>query len=322
VPLSDFRFAYPWVLAALVLLPLIALVVLRLRPDRLRGGVVLATLGPLRRAGGGRRSAWRRLLLPLRLAGLTLLIVALARPQTVEADARVETQGIDIVLAFDISGSMNEPGLGTRSKMEGAKRALKDFLADRENDRVGMVVFKGESRVMAPLTLDYTALSRMIDDVEKQNDSLTEGTAIGLGVADGVNLLRNSPSKTRIIILATDGENNQNRVTPDQAAAIAEQLRVPVYTIGLVTANARPEATLDEREMRRLSERTGATYTRAANADSLRETYSSITALEKSRFERERLIRYNELAPWLIVPGLALLVLETTLAATWLRRAP
>jgi Ca-activated chloride channel homolog len=295
---------------------------MRMRPERLRGGAVLSTIGPLTRIAPAGRARWRRLLLPVRLAGLALLIVALARPQTVKADATVETQGIDIVLAFDISGSMNEAGLNARTKMEGAKQALKDFIDGRENDRIGLVVFKSEQRTMAPLTLDYRALSQMIDDVEKQNENLQDGTAIGLGIADSVNLLRNSRSKSRIIILATDGQNNEPRVPPEQAAAIAETLNIRLYTIGIVNSNARAEQAVDERSMREISERTGGSYARATDTEELREIYDTVADLEKTRFERERLLQYNEFANWLLIPGIALLLLGVLLEVTWLRRAP
>lgn len=320
--MSDIEFAQPWRLALLALLPLLALIIARLRPERLRGGAVLATLGPLARASPGRRVRLRRLLGPMRLLALALLIIAFARPRTAKADAKVETQGIDIVLAFDISGSMNEAGLGATTKLDAAKKALKEFIDGRENDRVGLVVFKGESRVMAPLTLDYRALSRVLDDVEKQNDGLNEGTAIGLGIADGVNLLRNSHSKTRVIILATDGENNAHAVEPAQAAAIAEALKIRLYTIGLVTANAKPEATLDERTMRAIAEQTGGSYARPSDTNALKDIYTTIASLEKSRFERQRLTRYTELANWALIPGLGVLLAEIALGATWLRRAP
>ena len=319
---SDVQFANPWVLFGLAALPVLALIVLRLRPERLRGGAVLSTVVPLTRIAPAGRARWRWLLLPLRLAALALLIVALARPQTVRADATVETQGIDIVLAFDISGSMNEPGLGAPSKMAAAKRALKEFIEGRENDRIGLVVFKSETRIMAPLTLDYRALSQMIDDVEKQNEGLNDGTAIGLGVTDAVNLLRNSRTKSRIVILATDGQNNEPRVPPEQAAAVAETMKVRLYTIGMVTANTRPEATLDERAMRAYSERTGGSYARATDQQNLREIYDTVANLEKSRFERQRLLRYNELAGWFLIPGVALILLAVLLDSTWLRRAP
>jgi Ca-activated chloride channel homolog len=319
---TDIEFAYPWVLVGLLALLLLALVVLRTRPERLRGGAVLSTIGPLTRIAPAGRARWRRLLLPLRLAGLALLIVALARPQTVKADATVETQGIDIVLAFDISGSMNDAGLGARTKMEAAKRALKEFIDGRENDRIGLVVFKSEQRTMAPLTLDYRALTQMIDDVEKQNENLQDGTAIGLGIAESVNLLRNSRSKSRIVILATDGQNNEPRVPPQQAAAIAATLKIPLYTIGIVSANTRADQSVDEELMREISERTGGSYARATDAESLREIYNTVADLEKTRFERQRLLQYNELANWLLLPGIGLLLLGVLLDATWLRRAP
>jgi Ca-activated chloride channel family protein len=319
---SDVQFANPWVLLGLGALPVLAVVLWRLRPERLRGGAVLSTLGPLTQIRPAGRARWLPLVLLLKLAGIALLLVALARPQTVRADATVETQGIDIVLAFDISGSMQDAGLGARTKMEAAKRALKDFIAGRENDRIGLVVFKSESRIMAPLTLDYRALSQMIDEVERQNEGLNDGTAIGKGIADSVSLLRNSRTKSRVIILATDGQNNEPTVPPEQAAALAETLKVRLYTIGILTANTRAETSLDEREMRRYSERTGGNYARATNGDELKGIYENVANLEKSRFERQRLIRYNELMLWPLIPGIALLLLGVLLETTWLRRAP
>jgi Ca-activated chloride channel family protein len=319
---SDVQFANPWVLLGLGALPVLAVVLWRLRPERLRGGAVLSTLGPLTQIRPAGRARWLPLLLLLKLAGIGLLLVALARPQTVQADATVETQGIDIVLAFDISGSMQDAGLGARTKMEAAKRALKDFIAGRENDRIGLVVFKSESRIMAPLTLDYRALTQMIDEVERQNEGLNDGTAIGKGIADSVSLLRNSRTKSRVIILATDGQNNEPTVPPEQAAALAETLKVRLYTIGILTANTRAETSLDEREMRRYSERTGGSYARATNGDELKGIYENVANLEKSRFERQRLLRYNELMLWPLIPGIALLLLGVLLETTWLRRAP
>ena len=184
---AEIQFADPWVLWLLPALLLLALVVARLRPGQLRGGAVLATLRPVLNIRPSRRQRVRALLPLLRLLALALLVVALARPQKAQADARVESEGIDIVLAFDISGSMQEQGLGARTKMEAAKTALKDFITGRENDRVGLVVFKSEARVMAPLTLDYQALAQQIDDVERQNEFLSDGTAVGLGVATSLN---------------------------------------------------------------------------------------------------------------------------------------
>jgi Ca-activated chloride channel family protein len=175
---------------------------------------------------------------------------------------------------------------------------------------------------MSPLSTDYKALARVVEQADKLNEQLPEGTAIGLGIADSLNLLRASHARSRVVILATDGENNQNRVEPEQAGKIAETLKIRVYTIGIPTANTRAEATLDERQMRRIAEGTGGTYTRATNQQGLVDIYNNIATLEKTRIERERFTRYNELAPWLLVPAFGLLVLESLLAATVFRRAP
>jgi Ca-activated chloride channel family protein len=320
--LTDFRFADPWVLGLLPAVLVVAVLYRRLQPGRPRGGVVLPTLAPLEPARRGWRVRLRPVLVLLRIVAVTLLVVALARPQTVEAGATIASEGIDIVLAFDISGSMRDAGLESPTKLEAAKKALKQFLEKRKDDRVGLVVFKSESRVMSPLSTDYKALARVVEQADKLNEQLPEGTAIGLGIADSLNLLRASHARSRVVILATDGENNQNRVEPEQAGKIAETLKIRVYTIGIPTANTRAEATLDERQMRRIAEGTGGTYTRATNQQGLVDIYNNIATLEKTRIERERFTRYNELAPWLLVPAFGLLVLESLLAATVFRRAP
>jgi Ca-activated chloride channel homolog len=319
---SDFRFADPWVLGLLPLVLVAGLLYRRFQPARTRGGVVLSTIAPVALSRRGWRVRLRPVLPLLRLLAFALVIVALARPQTIEASANIASEGIDVVLAFDISGSMNEQGLESGSKLEGAKRALKQFLESRKDDRIGIVVFKSETRVMSPLSTDYKALARIVDQSDKLNTFLPEGTAVGLGVADSLNLLRPSNARSRVVILATDGENNQTRVEPEQACKIAETLKIRVYTIGIPTANSRPDLTLDERQMRRCAETTGGRYERAANAEGLASIYNSITALEKSRIERERFTKYHELAPWLLVPAFALIVLESLLGSTIFRRAP
>jgi Ca-activated chloride channel family protein len=319
---AGFRFADPWLLGLLLFVPLAAYVSSRTRSGRSPGGVVLSTLAPLAPLRPSARQRLRPLLALFRLTALVLLVIGLARPQQVEANATVASEGIDIVLCLDISGSMNDAGLGAPTKLEAAKKALNQFLASRKDDRVGLVVFKSESRVMSPLTTDYKALARQVDQAEKLNSFLPEGTAIGLGIADALNLLRNSHARSRVVILATDGENNQMRVEPEQAGKMAETLKMRVYTIGIPTAGAKAELTLDERQMRRIAEGTGGRYERATNQQGLADIFASIATLEKSRVARERLTRYIELAPWLLGPAFVLVSLEVLLGATVLRRAP
>ena len=321
---ADFRFADPWVLALLPGLLLLASFYRWRQPGRLRGGVVLSTLAPLDQARRSWRLRLRRLLVPLRLLALALLVVALARPQTVQANARIESEGIDIVLALDISGSMKDAGLEAPTKLEAAKGALKQFLEKRRNDRVGLVVFRSESRVMSPLSTDYKALAQLVEEGDKLNPQhvLQDGTGIGVGLANALDLLRNSRAKSRVVVLATDGENNVRTVEPEQAGKIAETLKIRVYTIGIPTANTRADLTLNEKQMRQIAEGTGGSYHRANSEQGLLDIYNEIATLEKSRVERERFTRYNELAPWALAPAFALVALEVLLGATLFRRAP
>ncbi|MFN8558374.1 MAG: VWA domain-containing protein, partial [Dehalococcoidia bacterium] len=243
-------------------------------------------------------------------------------PQRIDADATVQSEGIDIVIAIDVSGSMREAGLDTGRKLDGAKGAMKRFLELRRDDRVGLVVFKSESKALSPLSTDYKALTQEVDLAEKLGEGLSEGTGIGVGLADAINLLRGSPAKSRVVILATDGENNQHRIEPEQAGKIAELLKIRVYTIGIPTAGARVDQSLDERQMRQIAEGTGGNYTRATNEQGLFDIFTTIATLEKSRVERERFVRYHELAPWLLIPALGLVALEVLLGASVFRRAP
>lgn len=316
------QFANPWVLAALALVPVLALVHRHQRPERLGGGVVLSTLAPLEQVRPSRRLRLRPVLVPLRLLALALLIVGLARPQTVEADATIAAEGIDIVLALDISGSMQDAGLGAAKKLDAAKAALKQFLATRKDDRVGLVVFKSESRQLSPLTTDYTALAQLVDHAAQLGQNLAEGTAIGLGLSDALNLLRNSHARSRVIILATDGENNVHTVEPETAGKVAATLKMRVYTIGIPTAGTRTDLSLDEKLMRTIAEGTGGSYVRAANTQGFTEVITGIATLEKSRVEREHFTRSTELAPYCLVSAFALVVLEVLLGATAFRRAP
>ncbi len=316
-----FRLADPKVLALLAVVPLAWLAYRALGRQRSAGALTISTIGPLR----GLRPTWRvryHWILPLlRLIAIVLIIIALARPQTGKASARIQSQGIDIVVALDVSGSMLDPGLSAGSKLDGARKAIKEFIAQRKNDRVGVVIFESESRVVSPLTLDYRALQQIVDKLN--NGLLPDGTAIGLGIADATNLLRESRAKSRVIILATDGENNQHRLEPEAAAAIAQSLHMKLYTIGLVQQGASASSIqIDETSLRKLAEPTGGFYARATTGDQLHKIFDQISKLETSQVERQHYTSFNELFGFFIVPGIGLLALETVLAGTVFRRAP
>jgi Ca-activated chloride channel family protein len=270
------------------------------------------------------RVRYRPALKLLRGLALVLLVLALARPQSGQAEALVPAEGIDIVLALDTSSSMSQATLGDQTRLEAARSVLADFVRGRENDRLGLVVFRSQSLVVSPLTLDYDALETLVADAD--GGPLPDGTAIGLAIADSLNLLRESQARSRIVILLTDGENNRFEVEPLQAARIAEALKMRVYTIGVVDA---PEGqpvpsrlNVDESALERVAEVSGGSYHRASSPEALAQIYDEIGRLEKSRVGHERFSAFDERAFYFLVPGLALLALEMLLAATVFRRIP
>jgi Ca-activated chloride channel homolog len=313
-----FRVDAPWLLLALLVVPVL-FALARLRRGRAPGTLLISSVAPLAGVRQTRRQRLRWLPAALRLLGITLIVLALARPQVGRASSKVPAKGIDIVIALDISGSMSDPGLSAGSKLQGAKQAIKQFIDSRKNDRVGMVVFESQARVVSPLTLDYNALDQLVDQVH--NGLLPDGTAIGVGLANAVNLLRGSQAKSRVIILATDGENNQFEVQPETAAQIAASLHMKLYTIGMLAANETPQTTqVNETLMAQLAQSTGGFYGRAQTESDLQNIFNTISKLETSRVERAHYTVFDELEGWLVVPGIALLALEATLGATLFRR--
>ena len=325
----NLHFESPYFLLLLLLLPPLAVWRSRRRPA---GALTLASL----RLVSDLRPTWRvryRWLLPaLRTLALGLLVVALARPQTGQAGAVVPAEGIDIVLALDVSSSMTQSSLGGGTRMEVAKQVLSDFIAGRENDRLGLVVFRSQSLALSPLTLDYHALQGLVDEADAS--PLPDGTAIGLAVADSLNLLRESRARSRIVILLTDGENNRFEVEPLAAARIAGALGMRVYTVGVVDepsagAGAQSPAVppprrlnVDEAALRQMAAVSGGRYYRADSPDTLARVYDEIGGLEKSRVGGKSFAAFDERAALFLVPALALLGLEVLLASTVFRRVP
>ena len=317
-------FATPWLL---LLLPLALLLSMWhwWRPSP-RPALAVADLGLLVAARGA-RPGWRVRLrwLPtaLRVAAVALLVLALARPQRGLAVTSIPEEGIDVALAFDVSGSMSERtqlstgGFGP-TRIEAAKEVIQDFVDTLEGDRAGLVIFQGRSLVMSPLTLDHEALKRTVSETE--SGLLPDGTAIGLGLSEALNLLRESQARSRVVVLLTDGQNNAGDVQPLQAAQIAKALGIRVYTIGFTSQRGSGE--VDEVALRRIATDTGATYHDASTPDELAKAYEEIGALERSRVGERRFTRYEEFGPWLAGAALGLLVIEAVLRGTALRRFP
>lgn len=271
----------------------------------------------------------------VRFVVLTLLILTLARPQLSQSREHKFAEGIDILLVLDISESMRAEDFEGASRIQIAKSVVNDFLTHRENDRVGLVVFSGESWTLCPLTLDYPILMELLRDVEI--GQLEDGTAIGDALATATYRLRASASKTQVIILLTDGENNAGTIDPEAAASLARSFGIKVYTIGMgreegaripyadTTFGKRYREVLtylDEDTLKQIANGTGGRYFRATDTQSLQRIYTEIDRFEKTKFETVRFTTYKELAVYFLIPAVLLLGIEILLGNTVLRKIP
>jgi len=315
---TEIRFDAPWALALLALV--VVATVLELGRERGRsGGVLFSSLGLLPRAHGSWRVRLRWLLLPLRVLAATALIVALAAPSVVHAAFDVPAEGIDIVIVVDTSSSMTTPDLDGKPRIEVVKKVVHDFLGGLKNDRVGIVIFSAESMVLSPLTLDYAAAQRLMEPVAAGRP-LRDGTAIGTGLATGLNVVRESTARGKVAILLTDGQNNSGDVQPTDAAQIAKLIGVRLYTIGAVAARSRAE--VDEALMKRMAESTGGLYFRASDETALRDVYREIQTLEKARVGTRAFISTEDASLPFAAAGAGLLALQLLLGLSVFRRTP
>lgn len=236
------------------------------------------------------------------------LVFAMARPQTTLSWEKTKTEGIDIIISLDISVSMLAMDFQP-NRLEAAKDVAMEFIANRPNDRIGLVVFSGESFTQSPLTTDQRILLNLFSTVQI-NDAIDGGTAIGNGLATAINRLRDSDAKSKVIILLTDGENNRGSIAPETAAELAEKFGIKVYTIGMGTkGTARAPigitpggqyiygdtpVTIDEALLRDIAQKTGGKHFRATSTNKLREIYNEIDQLEKTEIQKDKHTQYNE----------------------------
>ncbi len=321
--MAAYRFEAPWLL--LLLLLLVPLVWWLRRPRRAPAALRLSSLGLLAQI----KPTWRVRLSPwlplLRILPFALMIVALARPQVGVANAQIENKGIDIVLAQDLSGSMSSPwgpqtGPGPHdTRLTASRRLAAQFVKERKDDRIGLVGFESQTVVLSPLTDDHDALTKIIQSMDNGQDGLPDGTAIGAGLASALNILRGSPSRSRVIILLTDGQENVHQIEPSEAAKLAKALGIKVYTVGIIDPRSQE---VDTKTLKDIAEPTGGAFFSATNPQALQQVYNRINQLEKSPVQQLHYYRYDELAPWILIPALGLLLLEGALANTLFRQAP
>lgn len=316
------RFVYPHLLWLLALLPLLAL--LKGRQGR-APALLFSTTSVARTLAGGRKLSTGAAAASLKLAAMALLIVALARPQHGNTTTEITASGIDILLAVDVSSSMEAMDFTLHgqsvNRLEVVKNVVDRFIDARPNDRIGLVAFAGKPYLISPLTLDHDWLRKRLASLEI--GMIEDGTAIGSAIGTSVNRLRNRQATSRIIILLTDGVNTSGRVPPLIAAEAAEALAIKVYTIGAGTRGLAPypvvqfgqrrlvkaRVDIDEESLRRVAEMTGALYFRATDTDSLEKIYAEINAMETTTRDIKKFDNYRELFPFLLAAALPLLLL-------------
>ena len=267
------------------------------------------------------------------MVAVALLIVILARPQSTNSWSNSSTEGIDIMLAMDISGSMLAQDLKP-NRLEAAKDVAASFINGRPNDNIGLVVFAAESFTQCPLTTDHTVLLNLFKDI--QSGMIQDGTAIGLGLANAVSRIKDSHAKSKVIILLTDGSNNAGEIAPVTAAEIAKTFGVRVYTIGVGTKGMAPypfqtafgvqyqniPVEIDEATLKQIASTTGGQYFRATDNASLKEIYSEIDQMEKTKISvQEYSKKQEEYKNWALLV-FALLLVEILLRNTLLRNIP
>jgi Ca-activated chloride channel family protein len=337
------NFAHPSFLLLLLVLPLLAW----LKGKRARQPAFLySSVQLVKGIIGITRSRAGAILMRLRWLAMALFIIALAQPRLVHSEAKVSASGIDIVVALDMSGSMAAEDDGfllngeQSSRFLIAKDTLKRFIDKRPNDRLGLVIFAAHAYVVVPPTLDHDFLLSNLERMQLQMEGFdNRSTAIGSALTTSLNRLRDLQSKSKIVILMTDGENNAGKVPPLTAAEAAQALGIKVYTIGVGTRGVarmftgqvdfngnkiytRIPVDVDEETLRKIADMTKGKYYRADSSDTLKTIYADIDRLEKTDAEVKKFSQYRELFPWAVLPGMFILLLEVVLSHTAWRKLP
>lgn len=332
------RLANPWALLLLLLIPILIGLVKKLT-SRMQSSLRFSNQDLIIGFKSSLRLRLSRNIIYVRSLSLVLLILAFARPQSMIEETNIYVEGIDIVLAIDVSSSMRAMDFtlnGQRvDRLEAVKYVVSDFINKRPNDRIGMVAFSALAYTVCPLTLDHDWLEKNLERV--RIGMIEDGTAIGSAISASINRLKDTETKEKIIILLTDGRNNAGSISPIAGAEAARALGVSIYTIGAGTTGMAPypvkdmfgntmlqpvEIQIDEKLLKEIADITGGMYFRATDTSSLEKIYDKIDELEKTPIEETGYNIYNELFSFFLIPGLVLLILEVILSNTFLRRIP
>ena len=329
--MNSITFAHPWYLLGLILVPLMAAwYIWRYRKQE--AALQHSDIAVFAGIGKSLRVRLRWLPYALRIVAVAAMVVALARPQSHLSRQEMKVEGIDIVLATDISGSMLAEDFKP-NRLEAAKKVAADFIEGRKNDRMALVVFAGEAFTQVPLTIDHHVLLNQLGNLK--SGIVRDGTALGDGLATAINRIKDSEAKSKVIILLTDGVNNQGSVDPQSAAEIAAMYGIRLYTIGVGSLGKAPypfrdqfgrvhyqniDVEIDEQLMQQMAAATGdGRYFRATNKKALEQIFSQIDEMEKSKIDVTQYAQsHDEQAPWLWLAFLALL-LEVLVRWGWMK---
>lgn len=328
------QFVNPLFLLLLCIIPLLVWDYFR-RAKMRQASIGFSDISIVKNIRPGFRVKYRHMPMYLRMLCIFIFILALARPQAGQKEEEIITEGIDIMLTLDTSGSMKAEDFKPKNRLGAAKEVLEEFIKSRRNDRIGLVVFSRYSFTQCPLTLDYGVLLGLLEKIDI--GIIEDGTAIGTAITNAVNRLRDSTVKSKIIILLTDGINNAGKIDPLTAAKLAKAIGIKIYTIGAGKPGGalypiedpifgkryvRMDTEIDEELLKKIANETGGLYFRANDENGLREIYKTIGKLEKTKIETKEYANYEELAGFFILPGIILLMLEIVLSNTVFKKIP
>jgi Ca-activated chloride channel homolog len=326
--LKNIEFAYPWILYGLIVIPLLIIWYVK-KSNKQKPSILISTTKFLAKPKGI-KSLFFHIPFMLRCFGLAFLIIALARPQHKFSNQFFEGQGIDIMLCLDVSGSMYGTDL-LPNRLEASKEVAKNFVRERPGDRIGIVVFGNNGLTMCPLTTDNSALIEQINDITT-TDLTGAGTVIGTGIATSINRLKDSKSKTKIIIFLSDGVNSGGAISPETSIELARVFKIKIYTIGIgsnnkinvirQTPSRERNFEFDEQLLMRMAEITGGQYSHAGNGEDLKEAFENISNLERSNIHISKITRVEEqFLPFLVI-GFLFVFLEILLRYSVFRKFP